>query len=148
MNRNNDPSGADSILDQKRDEIINKLESDLKTLETKNLELKYANRNLISTVSEQKNMLKALQTEISRSESSKVKEHSFEKLNAEHKKLIENYKKLQIQYKESQEEISNLKKLIPESKSNNGLFGRFLKRKPTDEEDKSDDDTINDETKK
>jgi len=61
---------------------------------------------------------------------------------------MENYKKLQIQYKESQEEISNLKKLIPESKSNNGLFGRFLKRKPTDDQDKSDDDTINDETKK
>jgi chromosome segregation ATPase len=147
LNRNNYPSGADSILDQKRDEIINKLESDLKTLETKNLELKYANRNLISTVSEQKNMLKALQTEINRLESSKVKEHSFEKLNTEHKKLIDNYKKLQIQYKELQEEISNLKKLIPESKSNNGLFGRFLKRTPTDE-DKSDDDTIDDETKK
>jgi len=91
--------------------------------------------------------LKALQTEINRLESSKVKEHSFEKLNTEHKKLIDNYKKLQIQYKELQEEISNLKKLIPESKSNNGLFGRFLKRNPTDE-DKSDDDTIDDETKK
>jgi DNA repair exonuclease SbcCD ATPase subunit len=143
-------SGADAILDQKRDEIINKLESDLKTLETKNLELKYANRNLISTVSEQKNMLKALQTEITRLESSKVKEHSFEKLNTEHKKLMDNYKNLQIQYKELQEEISNLKNLIPESKSNNGLFARFLKRKPTDEdeEDEIDDGTLSDETKK
>jgi hypothetical protein len=46
------------ILDHERDEIIGKLESDIKTLETKNLELKYTNRNLISTVSEQKNMLK------------------------------------------------------------------------------------------
>ena len=81
----------------------------MKTLETKNLELKYANRNLISTVSEQKNILKNIQSEISKLKSSKVKEHSFEKLNNEYKKLMEDYKKLQIQYNKSQKEISHLK---------------------------------------
>ena len=122
----------------------------MKTLETKNLELKYANRNLISTVSEQKNMLKELQSEIIKLKSSKVKEHSFEKLNSEYKKLMKDYKKLQIRYNKSQEEISHLKELIPDSKNENGLFGRFLKRKPSDEDDKgrSDDDGISDELKK
>ena len=136
MNRNYyDPSGDDAILDQERDEIINKLESDLKTLETKNLELKYANRNLISTLSEQKNMLKTLKTKISKLESSKVEAHSYQKLDKEHKKLIEDYKKLQTQYKISQEEISQLKELIPEDKPANGLFGRFMKRKPSEDEE-------------
>jgi hypothetical protein len=122
----------------------------LKTLETKNLELKYANRNLISTVSEQKNMLKDLQSEIIKLKSSKVKEHSFEKLNGEYKKLMEDYKKLQIRYNKSQNEISHLKELIPESKSEDGLFGRFLKRKTSEEDEKgrNDSDRISDELKK
>ena len=93
-------------------------------METKNLELKYANRNLISTLSEQKNMLKTLKTKISKLESSKVEAHSYEKLDKEHKKLIEDYKKLQTQEEISQEEISHLKELIPEEKHSNGLFGK------------------------
>lgn len=122
----------------------------MKTLETKNLELKYANRNLISTVSEQKNMLKDLQSEINKLKSSKVKEHSFEKLNSEYKKLMEDYKMLQIRYNKSQKEISDLKELIPESKSEDGLFGRFLKRKTSEEDEKgrNDSDGSSDELKK
>jgi len=111
-------------------------------LETKNLELKYANRNLISTLSEQKNMLKTLKTKISKLESSKVEAHSYEKLNKEHKKLIEDYKKLQ-----TQEEISHLKELIPEEKPSNGLFGRFMKRKPSEDEEKNLDDPISESKK-
>ena len=143
-----DTSGDDAILDQERDEIINKLESDLKTLETKNLELKYANRNLISTLSEQKNMLKTLKAKISKLESSKVEAHSYENLNNEHKKLIEDYEKVQIQYKESQEEISRLKELIPEVKPTNSLFGRFMKRKsPDDEKEKNLDQPVSEPKK-
>ena len=142
-----DPSGDDAILDQERDEIINKLESDLKTLETKNLELKYANRNLISTLSEQKNMLKTLKTKISKLESSKVEAYSYQELDNEHKKLIKDYKKLQTQYKISQEEISHLKELIPEEKPSNGLFGRFMKRKPSDDGEKNLDDPVSESKK-
>ncbi|MGB7970101.1 MAG: hypothetical protein WCF28_11090 [Methanobacterium sp.] len=148
MNRNYyDPSGDDAILDQERDEIINKLESDLKTLETKNLELKYANRNLISTLSEQKNMLKTLKTKISKLESSKVEAHSYQKLDKEHKKLIEDYKKLQTQYKISQEEISQLKELIPEDKPANSLFGRFMRKKPSEDEENNLEDPISESKK-
>jgi t-SNARE complex subunit (syntaxin) len=117
-------------------------------LETKNLELKYANRNLISTLSEQKNMLKTLKTKISKLESSKVEAHSYEKLNNEHKKLIEDYRNLQIQYKESQEEISHLKKLIPEDKPSNGLFGRFMKRKNPEDEERDLNDPVSKSKKK
>jgi len=120
----------------------------LKTLETKNLELKYANRNIISTLSEQKNMLKALKSKISELESTKVKEHAFEKLNDEHKKLLDEYNKLQIKYNKSQDELSLLKKSIHESKQDNGLFGRFLKRKSLDGEDKTKDDPVGDKQKK
>ncbi len=104
-------------------------------METKNLELKYANRNLISTLSEQKNMLKILKTKISKLESSKVEAHSYEKLDNEYKNLVEDHKNLQIKYKESQVEISHLKELIPEDKPSNGLFGRFMKRKPSEDEE-------------
>lgn len=116
-------------------------------METKNLELKYANRNLISTISEQKDILKALKTKISRLESSKVEARSYQKLDIENKKVVEDYKKLQIQYKEAQNEISRLKNLIPEIKQSNGLFGRFMKRKPEDDnkdvEDSSDEKSKN-----
>jgi hypothetical protein len=105
-------------------------------LETKNLELKYANRNLISTISEQKEILKTLKTKISKLESSKVESHSYEKLDIENKKVQEDYKKLQIQYKEAQNEISRLKNLIPEIKQSNSLFGRFMKRKNEDDDKK------------
>jgi hypothetical protein len=137
------PSGADVILDQKKDEIINKLESDLKTLETKNLELKYTNRNLISTLSEQKEMLKTLKSKISELESSKGNKHAFEKLNKDHEILLDDYKKLQIQYNKSQDEIARLKVLIPKDKADNGLLSRFLKRKSLDN-----DKPIEDESKK
>jgi hypothetical protein len=79
-------------------------------------------------------MLKTLKTKISKLESSKVEAHSYENLNNEHKKLIEDNEKLQIQYKESQEEISRLKELIPEVKPTNSLFGRFMKKKIPDNE--------------
>jgi len=121
--------GADPILDQKKDEMINKLESDLKTLETKNLELKYTNKNLISTLSEQKGMLKALKTKISTLESSKDTLDDYEQLNLKYKKLVDEHKELLIKYNKSLDEISKLKELIPKSKSDNGLIGRFLKRK-------------------
>ena len=107
----------------------------MKTLETKNLELKYANRNLISTISEQKNTLKTLRSEINQLEASKGKKHNFEKLNQDHKKLLADYKKLKNKYNKSQEEIAQLKELITESNSGNGLFGRFLKRKSIDEKE-------------
>ena len=116
-------------------------------METKNLELKYANRNLISTLSEQKNMLKNLQTKISKLESSKVEAHSYEKLDNEHKKLIKDYEKLQTKYKISQEEISHLKELIPEDKPSNGLFGRFMKRKASEDEENNVDDKVSDSKK-
>jgi hypothetical protein len=123
------------ILDQEKDEIINKLESDLKTLEAKNLELKYTNRNLIVTLSEQKSMLKELKSKISELESSKEADNDFEKLNQQHSKLIEKCKNLQIKHNKSLDEITHLKELIPESKSDKGLFGRFLKRKGSDEKE-------------
>ena len=118
-------------------------------METKNLELKYANRNLISTLSEQKDMLKTLKTKIRKLESSKVEAHSYEKLDNEHKKLIEDYKKLQIQYKESKDEIMHLKALIPEVKPASGLFGRFKKKKNTAEDVKESnlDDPISESKK-
>lgn len=128
-------SGVDAILDQKKDEVINKLESDLKTLEAKNLELKYTNRNLIATLSEQKNMLKSLKSKIIELKSSKERDNDFEKLNQKHSKLIEKCKKLQIQYNKSLDEIAHLKELVPESKPDNGFFGKFLKRKGSDDEE-------------
>ena len=130
------------ILDQERDEIISKLESEIKTLETKNLELKYTNRNLISTVSEQKNTLKSLQAQINELKSSKVVagENNLDKLKKEHELLLEENKKLKIQFRRSQNEINELKKLVPDSKSNKGLFGRFLNR--------SIDESPNDNVKK
>jgi predicted RNase H-like nuclease (RuvC/YqgF family) len=121
----------------------------LKTLETKNLELKYANRNLISTISEQKNTLKTLRSKINELQASKGKKHNFEKLNRNHKKLLADYKNLKDKYKKSQEEIAQLKELMPESNSGNGLFGRFLKRKSIDEKKHtSDQQVINQQNKK
>ncbi len=107
----------------------------MKTLETKNLELKYTNRNLITTLSKEKDMVKTLKSKISELESTKVKEHAFEKLNKEHKKLLDEFNKLQIKYNKSQNEISQLKDSIPESNQDKGLLGRFLKRKNLDDED-------------
>ena len=111
----------------------------MKTLETKNLELKYTNKNLISTLSEQKEMLKTLKTKISTLESSKDTLNDYEKLYLKYEKLLDENKELVIKYNKSLEEISKLKELIPKSKSDNGLFGRFLKRKNLD-----DDKTVND----
>ena len=111
----------------------------MKTLETKNLELKYTNKNLISTLSEQKEMLKTLKTKISTLESSKDTLNDYEKLNLKYEKLLEEHKDLMIKYNKSLEEISKLKELIPKFKSDNGLFGRFLKRKNLD-----DGKTVND----
>ena len=119
------------ILDQEKDEIIGKLESDMKTLETKNLELKYANRNLISTVSEQKNMLKALKLKIKELESLKksASPNNFEELKKEYQKLLENNKNLKLKLEQSQQEIAELKKLKEsDAKSSQSLFGRFLNR--------------------
>jgi hypothetical protein len=42
--------------------------------------------------------------------------------------LLEENKKLKIQFRRAQDEINELKKLVPESKSNKSLFGRFLNR--------------------
>jgi len=120
----------------------------LKTLETKNLELKYTNRNLISTLSEQKDNLKALKAKIIELKSTNVKEHAFEKLNEEHKKLVKDYETLQIKYNKSQEELSQLKELLPEYKEDKGLFGRFLKRKSLDDRDKDVENSVNDKSKK
>jgi len=123
--------GLMQILDQEKDEIIGKLESDMKTLETKNLELKYANRNLISTVSEQKNMLKALKLKIKELESLKksASPNNFEELKKEYQKLLENNKNLKLKLEQSQQEIAELKKLKEsDAKSSQSLFGRFLNR--------------------
>jgi predicted RNase H-like nuclease (RuvC/YqgF family) len=127
------------ILGQEKDEIISKLESDIKTLETKNLELKYTNRNLISTVSEQKDKLKTLQSQINNLKSSKaiVGKKDLDKISKEHTLLLEKYEKLKLQYSKSLEEINELKKLVPESKTNKSLFGRFLNR--SDKDDQSED---------
>ena len=111
----------------------------MKTLKTKNLELKYTNKNLISTLSEQKEMLKTLKTKISTLESSKDTLNDYEKLNLKYEKLLEEHKDLMIKYNKSLEEISKLKELIPKYKSDNGLFGSFLKRNNLD-----DDKTVND----
>lgn len=132
--------GLITILDKEKEEKINKLESDIKTLETKNIELKYTNRNLISTITEQKNNIKTLNSMINELESSNETVVSLEKLNEEHKNLLEKYESLQLRYKKSQEEITSLKELIPQTKSSGGLFSRFLKKNNTDneEEDKVD----------
>jgi hypothetical protein len=119
----------------------------LKTLETKNLELKYTNKNLISTLSEQKEMLKTLKTKISTLESSKDMSNDYEKLNLKYEKLLDEHKELVIKHDKSLEEISKLKELIPKSKPDNGLFGRFLKRKNLDE-DKTVDDCMENKQKK
>jgi hypothetical protein len=68
-------------------------------------------------------------------ESTKVKENAFEKLNKEHKKLLDEFNKLKIKYNKSQNEISQLKDSISESNQDKGLLGRFLKRKSLDNED-------------
>jgi hypothetical protein len=119
----------------------------LKTLETKNLELKFTNKNLISTLSEQKGMLKTLKTKISTLESSKDALNDYEQLNLKYEKLVDEHKELMIKYNKSLEEISKLKELIPKSKSDNGLFGRFLKRKNLDD-NKTVDDLREDKQKK
>lgn len=119
------------ILDQEKDEIIGKLESDLKTLETKNLELKYTNRNLISTVSEQKNMLKALKSKIKDLENlnNSAGPSNFDELKKEYQKLLADNKELKLKLERSRQEIMDLKNLSePDEKSSQGLFGRFLKR--------------------
>lgn len=121
----------------------------MKTLETKNLELKYTNKNLITTLSEQKSLLKELKSKIIDLESSKERDIDFENLNQKHTKLIEKCKKLQIKYNNSIDEINHLKELIPESKPDEGLFGRFLKRKSSDdEENRNTNDDLNDKPKK
>ena len=88
--------GLIEILDHEKDEIIAKLESDLKTLETKNLELKYTNRNLISTVAEQKKMLKVLKSKIKDLES--IKNHpapkNIEELKTKYHKLLADHEDL------------------------------------------------------
>lgn len=131
------------ILDQEKDEIIGKLESDIKTLETKNLELKYTNRNLISTVSEQKNMLKALKSKIKEFELLKkpAGPNNFEKLKKEYQKLLEDNKNLKLKLERSQQDIVELKKLSESNgKSGQSLFGRFLKRNNTDKSDENVED--------
>lgn len=104
-------------------------------METKNIELKYTNRNLISTITEQKNNIKTLNSKINELKSSKESVGSLEKLTQDYKNLIENYNKLQEKYKKSQEEIVELRGLVSENKPSNSLFGRFLKKKDVDVED-------------
>ncbi len=132
--------GLMQILDQEKDEIIGKLESDLKTLETKNLELKYTNRNLISTLSEQKNTLKTLKSKINELESLKKPEGSnnFDELKKEYHKLLKDHENLKLKYEQSQQELAEVKKFVEsETKSGQGLFGRFLKRNNNDESDEN-----------
>ena len=112
----------------------------MKTLETKNLELKYTNRNLISTLSEQKNELKTLKSKINEIHISKKRYEDSEKLKKEYSELLNNHNQLQTQYKEALNEIKNLKELIDESKSPDSLFGRFLKRKNSNKSDRNMDE--------
>lgn len=128
--------GLIEILDHEKDEIIAKLESDLKTLETKNLELKYTNRNLISTVTEQKKMLKVLKSKIQNLES--IKDHpspNINELKTKYQKLLAEHKDLKLKYEESKKELVELKNTDSDTKSGQGLFGRFLKRNASDDSD-------------
>lgn len=126
--------GLIEILDYEKDEIIAKLESDLKTIETKNLELKYTNRNLISTVSEQKKMLKVLKAKLADLES--IKNHPAPKnigeLKTKYQKLLADHEDLKAKYQASQKELAELKNTGSDTKSGQGLFGRFLKRTDAD----------------
>jgi len=135
--------GLIEILDHEKDEIIAKLESDLKTLETKNLELKYTNRNLISTVTEQKKMLKVLKSKVQNLESTKdhPNPNNINELKTKYRKLIAEHEDLKLKYEETKKELSELKNTDSEAKHGPGLFGRFLKRNGSDDsdEDKGED---------
>jgi hypothetical protein len=134
---------GEAILDEKRDEIINKLESELKTLETKNLELKSTNRSLIASLSEQKNKVKSLQSDtVEQSNLNDENQQGYLKLQKDYDTLKEDYEKLQMKYNVSQKEIALLKQIINDSK-NVSLFGRFLKRKTPDSKPKKDNNRNN-----
>lgn len=115
----------------------------MKTLETKNLELKYTNKNLISTLSTQKEMLKTFKTKISKLEASNTIFNDYEKLNIKYEKLVHEHEELITQHNKVLEELSKLKEDLPEIKpdknmnndkvNNKGLFGRLWKRKNLDE---------------
>jgi predicted RNase H-like nuclease (RuvC/YqgF family) len=126
--------GLIEILDHEKDEIIAKLESDLKTLETKNLELKYTNRNLISTVSEQKKKLKVLKAKFEEIKS--IKNHpapnNIGELKTKYQKLLADHEDLKAKYEASKKELEELKNTDSDTKSGQGLFGRLLKRTDTD----------------
>lgn len=127
--------GLIEILDHEKDEIIAKLESDLKTLETKNIELKYTNRKLITTVSEQKKMLKVLKSKLKNLEY--LKNHpgpnNLEELKIKYQKLLTEHEDLKLKYEGSKKEMEELKNSKDsDTKSGQGLFGRFLKRNDTD----------------
>lgn len=126
--------GLIEILDHEKDEIIAKLESDLKTLETKNLELKYTNRNLISTVSEQKKMLKVLKAKVENLESNKnnTAPNNIGELKTKYQKLLADHEDLKTKYEASKKELAELKNTGSDTKSGQGLFGRFLKRSDAD----------------
>jgi len=129
--------GLIEILDHEKDEIIAKLESDLKTLETKNLELKYTNRNLISTVTEQKKMLKVLNSKVQNLES--IKDHpspnNINELKNKYGKLLAEHEDLKQKYEGTKKELEELKNTDSDVKSGPGLFGRFLKRNASDDSD-------------
>jgi FtsZ-binding cell division protein ZapB len=125
--------GLIEILDHEKDEIIAKLESDLKTIETKNLELKYTNRNLITTVSEQKKKLKVLKVKFQELKS--IKNHpapNIEELKTKYQKLLADHEDLKAKYEASKKELEELKNKDSDTKSGQGLFGRLLKRTDTD----------------
>ncbi|ADZ10242.1 hypothetical protein Metbo_2023 [Methanobacterium lacus] len=125
--------GLIEILDYEKDEIIAKLESDLKTIETKNLELKYTNRNLISTVSEQKKMLKVLKAKLADLESiNHPAPKNIGELKTKYQKLLADHEDLKDKYQASQKELAELKNTGSDTKSGQGLFGRFLKRTDAD----------------
>lgn len=133
--------GLIEILDHEKDEIIAKLESDLKTLETKNLELKYTNRNLISTVTEQKKMLKVLKSKVQNLES--MKDHpnpnNINELKTNYQKLLKEHEDLKLKYEGIKKELAELKNTDSDTKSGQGLFGRFLKRNGSDDSDEDSD---------
>jgi len=133
--------GLIEILDHEKDEIIAKLESDLKTLETKNLELKYTNRNLISTVTEQKKMLKVLKSKVQNLES--MKDHpnpnNVNEIKTNYRKLLKEHEDLKLEYEGIKKELGELKNTNSDAKSGPGLFGRFLKRNGSDDSNEDND---------
>ncbi len=116
-----------------KDEVSSNLESDLRTLEARNLQLKGSNRKLIATLEEQKSKIKTLQAAHDELQSLKNDERlvNYNKLQNDYKRLKKEFDDLQKRFNKSQRELVQLKKMVNKMNSMS-LWDRLRNREPED----------------